>query len=154
MNVEDLFDSKERYEKAYESMLRRVKKTDSCWEWQGAIKPNGYGQATLTVSPGKIKNFYAHRFFMSEIPDGLEVDHLCHNRSCVRLDHMETVDHRTNMNRKDPDNIKGLSDHCGAGHKYTPENTHWRKNGFRLCMECKRIRERRNRNGKRNNDSR
>lgn len=33
------------------------------------------------------------------LPPGLELDHLCRNKSCVRPDHLEAVTHRENMRR-------------------------------------------------------
>lgn len=46
----------------------------------------------------------AHRAaFIKEygpIPDGLEIDHLCHNRSCVNLLHLQLATHKQNSRRK------------------------------------------------------
>src|SRR5690554_1231498 len=68
-----------------------------CMEWT-ASKPRGYGNFGLN---GQVLR--AHRISYSlcvgPIPQGLEIDHLCRNRSCVRPDHLEAVTHSENMRR-------------------------------------------------------
>ena len=76
----------------------KVIKTDSCWLWVGAKNNHGYGQIRINQ-----KCHYAHRlsYEMSgkSIPDKWVIDHLCRNPSCIRPDHLEAVDERTNLNR-------------------------------------------------------
>lgn len=37
--------------------------------------------------------------YKGNVPDGLEIDHLCRNTQCVNPDHLEAVTHRENMKR-------------------------------------------------------
>lgn len=60
---------------------------DCCWVWTGAVSGSGYGRLNargVTV--------YAHRVALEmsgvTVPDELDVDHRCHNRLCVRPDHL------------------------------------------------------------------
>lgn len=46
---------------------------------------------------------YAHRAMYEQevgpIPAGMELDHLCRTRSCIRPEHLEPVAHATNLQR-------------------------------------------------------
>jgi HNH endonuclease len=70
-----------------------------CWIWQKAATTEGYGIKALSAK----ELVYAHRFYYEqtkgEIPEGLELDHLCRVPSCVNPDHLEPVTHRVNSRR-------------------------------------------------------
>lgn len=77
----------------------KVHMTDSCWVWTGATI-NGYGVL------GGGRGYYrarahnvAYEQTVGPIPDGLELDHLCRNRACVRPDHLEPVTRAKNVRR-------------------------------------------------------
>jgi hypothetical protein len=58
-----------------------------CWVWLNKPVPAGYGQFSIWG-----KNIYAHRIAYrltyGALPEGLVVRHQCHNRRCVRPDHL------------------------------------------------------------------
>jgi len=115
--------------------------TEGCWHWIGDLQKNGYGR----LGVGR-KHHLAHRIsyrlFNGEIPDGLEIDHLCRNRSCVNPDHLETVTRRVNQARGETlaanNNAKT---HCPRGHEYAGYNLRVRR-GKRECRECGKIDQR------------
>ena len=68
-----------------------------CWQWVGNLR-TGY---VITLYEGKHLNVHRAMFewFRSEIPDGLVIDHLCHNKACVNPWHLEPVTQRENVRR-------------------------------------------------------
>lgn len=85
---------REPYGSDKERFWDKVHKTSTCWNWTGA-KHNGYG-----IARANGKSNLAHRLSYTwakgEIPDGIQLDHMCHNRSCVRPDHLRFSDWETN----------------------------------------------------------
>lgn len=115
-----------------------------CWEWTAA-KTGGYGVVQFN---GRVQR--AHRVvyeaLIAKIPDHLESDHLCRNRSCVNPRHIEPVTSVVNNARSDSASAKhARQTHCHRGHQFTEANTYLRKRGHkteRFCRECMRERDR------------
>lgn len=114
-----------------------------CWVWRGRKHRQGYGWFDLGRS-----QVLAHRIAFTlargRIPDGLVLDHLCRNPSCVNPAHLEPVSHRENCLRgTSPLALKARQTHCVHGHEFTPENTYHAPGaapGHRQCLACIRIR--------------
>ena len=119
-----------------ERFWQKVNKTDGCWLWTGATSSEGrYGTATLnkTLQPA---HRVAYQLVVGPIPDGLDLDHLCRRTLCVRPDHLEPVDHRTNVLRGTSKQAQNaVKTHCKRGHLFNAENT-WHRNGGRTCRAC------------------
>ncbi|RRD03205.1 HNH endonuclease [Arachnia propionica] len=91
---------------------------DGCWVWQGAVNNKGYGTTTRPRTPGqkgRSGRVYAHRLAWEEssgpIPEGLVVDHICHNRRCINPLHLRLATPGQNL-----ENRKGASANSKTGH--------------------------------------
>lgn len=123
----------------------KVTKTPTCWLWTAYKLKAGYG--TITING---KSVLAHRWafeaLIGPIPEGLTIDHLCKNTSCVNPYHMETVTLRENVLRAAPwkkacvasGKVQSAKTRCPEGHEYDAENTYVTPKGRRDCKECRR----------------
>ena len=66
-----------------------------CWIWVGRTQRQGYGIWALTVAAHRL----SYELINGAIPDGLVLDHLCRNPSCVNPNHLEPVTVRENIRR-------------------------------------------------------
>jgi len=125
-----------------EKIWSRVNITYSCWEWMGCTV-TGYG-----IFHFNGRRILAHRFFYELfkglIPKGLVIDHLCRNKKCVYINHLEAVTQKENI-------LRGIGvasqnskkTHCIHGHKFTLQNTYIyikKGNKERYCKTCNCIR--------------
>ena len=116
----------------------KVEKTDTCWNWTGAISSVGYGRLSVNEYPR-----YAHRIsyemHVGPIPAGMQVDHLCRNRACVNPAHLEVVSQRENIIRGTSPAAKAAHRRtCLRGHLLTAETTYITRQGARVCRKCRR----------------
>ncbi len=116
-------------------LLRRVRVAENgCWEWMGA-RAGGYGQF---AAPDHVHSMrMTHRWFYQHVfgplPEDIQLDHLCRNRACLRLDHLEPVTPAENIRRGE--RWGPPQTHCKRGHEYTEANTYRNAHG-RSCREC------------------
>lgn len=103
----------------------KVKKTDNCWEWTACKNSKGYGVSGVSKTP--LAHRVSYELLKDDIPDGLQLDHLCRNRACVNPDHLEAVTNRENILRS-----KLFRDRCPKGHLYDKIT----KEGYRGCNIC------------------
>jgi hypothetical protein len=110
----------------------------ACWIWTGSKTPLGYGKLSVNR-----RNTYAHRlaweYLRGPIPDGLVIDHLCRNPSCVNPAHLEPVTQQVNTQRKvmpvKPD--APPKTHCIHGHNLSGSNLYIAPSGVQSCRECR-----------------
>lgn len=111
----------------------KVDASGICWEWTAALA-FGYGRFRVAD-----KIVQAHRWtwehLVGEIPEGLDLDHLCRNRKCVNPDHLEPVSRQVNLAR----GASATKTHCRRGHTLTSDNIYVNQ-GKRYCIECFRVR--------------
>ena len=69
-----------------------------CWIWTGVIARDGYGRIQvfgIHKKPHRLTFEAIH----GPIPDGMQLDHLCRSRACMRPDHLEIVTQAENSRR-------------------------------------------------------
>lgn len=71
----------------------------ACWLWQRKTSNGGYGIWHRKEHSTCMAHKQIWQMTNGSVPEGLELDHLCRNRHCVRPDHLEPVDRRTNVRR-------------------------------------------------------
>lgn len=115
---------------------------DTCWEWGGYRQPNGYG-----FMRGKVRGrteLYAHRIayelFVGQIPTGMQIDHICHNRSCVNPAHLRAVTVKQNNEHRAGPTHAGTSGYQGVTwrkdtRKWQAQVIHNRKMHYAGCYD-------------------
>lgn len=134
---------------AIDRILRKVSPGDGCWTWGGTILGDGYGQAWLGRQY-RHRQAYAHRIvyelLVGPIPEGLQLDHLCRVRSCVRPDHLEPVTCQVNILRGfNRAALNARKVQCIRGHVMDDDNVYVAPSGGRRCRTCRRAERRRRR---------
>lgn len=130
--------------------------TEGCWEWSGAITAGGYG-AMWANGRAQVAHRVSYEAHRGPVPEGLELDHLCHteavardecpggpdclHRRCINPDHLEPVTHHENALRgqamKNGENQR-CKTHCAQGHEFTEENIYRppKRPNERMCKTC------------------
>jgi len=118
----------------------KVRKTESCWLWTAYINNRGYGKFNLNGNAE-----YSHRLSYIEakgpIPKGLQIDHICRVRNCVKPDHLEAVTRKENILRGESIHAKNArKKKCLLGHKFV--RVIYPSRQQRRCLICHRIKMR------------
>ncbi len=81
----------------FESKFRRGAE-DECWLWTGWLS-NGYGSFSANGVP-RGAHAWAYRFYVGEVPPGLQIDHICRVKNCVNPKHLRAVTASENMKNR------------------------------------------------------
>lgn len=69
-----------------------------CWIWTRTLTPDGYGKFNY-MRKTVIAHRAAYYLLVGEVPQGLDLDHLCRVRRCVNPAHLEPVTPEENRRR-------------------------------------------------------
>lgn len=106
---------------------------DECWGWTASTSVDGYARIGGT---GAHRISYA--LFVCDIPEGMTIDHLCRNRSCVNPWHLEAVPLVVNVMRGGGICVQhSARETCANGHELVYVQ-YGNTRGQRLCPTCKR----------------
>lgn len=120
----------------------KVQESGECWEWMATRNQKGYGRfwdGEHLVAAHR----WAYEQLIAEIPEGLEIDHLCKNRACVNPWHMEPKTHRANVLAIGSAHWsveKMGRTHCPRDHRLQGANLRpaQLRRGVRACRLCER----------------
>jgi hypothetical protein len=114
-----------------ERFWAKVNKTDTCWIWTGHRKPDGYGRWRVPNGEGNGKSEYVHRIAWQwangDVPEGMQLDHRCHNTSCVRPDHLRLTTSKQNQEhriRANAGNVSGVRGVTRSGNRWVARVRH------------------------------
>lgn len=144
VNISFMPDQLTRFTKKY------VVLDNGCWQWIGTVHRHGYGRFYDYGNHFYPAHRWAYEHWVGPIPEGMQVDHICHDpsdcsggygclhRRCVNPEHMEIVTVQENLARRS----SVVVTHCPRGHEYAGDNLYITKTGSRQCVECNRVRAR------------
>lgn len=76
-------------------------KLGQCWVWTGSVKGDRYGRGYGDFTDDDGKQVAVHRFSYAlhhgPIAPGMDIDHRCRNRLCVRPEHLREATRKQNM---------------------------------------------------------
>lgn len=71
-----------------QKFLKKIEKTDTCWNWKGRLDIGGYGRFCQGDGHWTKAHRTSYKIYKGSIADGLIVRHICNNRKCVNPDHL------------------------------------------------------------------
>lgn len=134
--------------KTWEEYLRlRFAPGPGCWPWLGSVSKYGYGTTGWRRGTEQQAHRAVYELLVGPIPDGLTLDHTCHNkdrtcasgraclhRRCVNPNHLAAVPAGENtLSGRSPSALNASKTHCPQGHPYTRRAG---ARGWRMCQPC------------------
>jgi len=92
----------------------KVNKTETCWLWTGSAIADGYGRISVD-GVLKLAHRVSYEWENGSIPDGMVIDHRCHQPACVRPEHLriatvkQNMENRRGATRASKTGIRGVS---------------------------------------------
>lgn len=112
-----------------------------CLVWTGETSNDGYPRQRLGVF------WMVHRWVWinahHDIPEGMQIDHICNRRACVELAHLRCVTPTENAfagHSNTPAAINARKTHCIRGHPFEGENLVIEATGKGVARVCRRCR--------------
>lgn len=115
-------------ERFWASIDRSGDTSGDCWVWTGSRTSEGYGRL-LVFGVHYTAHRVSYELHHGPIPDGLVLDHLCRNVSCVNPDHLEPVTDAENVLRGEGSPARNArKTYCKRGHPLDAK---------RVCRVCR-----------------
>jgi hypothetical protein len=122
----------------------KVEESEGCWLWTAATVPSGYGIFHHRDNHCSQAHRVSFEMVNGAIPDRMQVDHTCHNRRCVKPEHLRLVTQKQNgENRADAANQNSKSGVRGV--QWRKDRNAWRAkvyhNGRQYQKTCRTMAE-------------
>ena len=75
------------YSAPEEAFAARTERRGECLVWTGSKDSGGYGHLKVNGAQ-TLAHRYAWERENGPVPDGMMIDHICHKRTCVNVDHL------------------------------------------------------------------
>jgi endogenous inhibitor of DNA gyrase (YacG/DUF329 family) len=101
--------------------LSKYRIVEDCWLWEGCTR-GGYGRLKID---GKMSEAHraSYEYHVGKIPEGLVLDHLCRNRSCINPAHLEPVTTAENIRRGEQGSLDAMKKHWNTRRKTYDANS-------------------------------
>lgn len=112
-----------------------------CWDYPTNINSHGYARISLGVGRAARAHRFVYEHFKGVIPDGMHLHHLCGNRRCCNINHLQPI--APSMHPLIGDTFcarEARQTHCKRGHPFDGPNTIRTATGGRNCRACARER--------------
>lgn len=90
-----------------------------CWIWTASTDRDGYGWFWSNGVMGAAHR-WSYENFIATIPAGVQIDHICRNRSCVNPDHLRPATNKQNSENKEGplggSGVRGVDRHHNRWH--------------------------------------
>lgn len=101
------------YSTEEEAFAARTEWQGDCLIWTGSRLSDGYGNLRVL---GKVT--LAHRYAWAktrgEVPNGLVIDHMCHNKACCNINHLRAITQQQNLENLAGPRSSGTSGHLNV----------------------------------------
>lgn len=74
----------------------KVQRGEGCWTWLAYKQKTGYGHFITADGRKHMAHRMAYELIKGPIPEGRQLDHTCHNTSCVNPEHLRPATNKQN----------------------------------------------------------
>lgn len=122
--------SQVKYASPAESFAARTERQGDCLIWTGTKNAAGYGSIWV-MGRMVLTHRYSWERANGPIPEGMEIDHICHNRACASPGHLRAVSRSQNNSNR----AGAMPGSLSGARNVSPNRSKWEvqigKNGTR-----------------------
>lgn len=125
--------------------MANVRPEGECWIWSKSLTQKGYALFYVSSLEPTTAHRWIYTLMVAEIPEGLQLDHLCRRRACVCPWHLDPVDNRENQRRGEhpTSGVAFRTNTCPKGHSLADayiQTNHRSGRTQRRCRPCQQRR--------------